>query len=145
QRVDNNEISVTLPAQNCEYRWQVEAFNQDAVKIAETDGFLTFAVTGQTTSCVLSLTDPLDDTVLPSGEGVVLAWEEHAAAARYDVLMWDHSLPYRPTILDFLGSTVPTLHLGQALEPGRYVWSVRAFDAAGKQIAGSNVADFIVE
>lgn len=145
QRVDSNEISVTLPAQNCEYRWQVAAFNQDAVKIAATDGVLTFVVEGQTTSCVLTVTDPPDNTVLPSGAGVVLVWEAHAAAARYEVFMWNDTLPDRPYVLDFIGTTVPTLHIGQTLEPGRYVWSVRAFDEAGKQIAGSDVADFTVE
>lgn len=145
QRVDSNEATITLPYPNCEYRWQVEAFNQDAIKIAATDGFLTFAVAGQTTSCVLTLTGPVDNAVLASGSDIVLMWEEHDAAARYDVLMWNDSLPDRPHILDFVGTTVPTLHIGQTLVPGRYVWSVRAFDENDQQIAGSEVADFIVE
>lgn len=145
QRVDGNEIGVTLPSRDCEYRWHVEAFNQDGIKIATTDGYLTFAVTGQTTSCVLTVTNPPDNTVLPSGAGVVLVWEAHAAAARYEVFMWNDSLPDRPYVLDFIGTTVPTLHIGQTLEPGRYVWSVRAFDEAGKLIAGSDVSDFTVE
>lgn len=145
QRVESNEITATIPAQNCEYSWQIEAFNQDAIKIAETDGFLVFEVTGQTASCILDIISPADNTTMASGNSIVLAWAEHPAAAYYDVLMWNDSLPERPHVLDFIGTTVPTLHIGQALEPGRYVWSIRAFDETGKQIAGSGTADFTVE
>lgn len=36
-------------------------------------------------------------------------------------------------------------HFGQTLKPGCYVWSVRAYDEVGKQIAGSETADFYME
>ena len=145
QRVDTPEITTALPPYDCDYRWQIEAFNKDGIKIASTDDYLTFAVTRQEASCHLTLLNPPDTLTLESGSGVVLEWAEHPAAATYDILMWNDSLPDRPNILDFVSTTVPSYHFGQTLEPGRYVWSVRAFDTAGKQIAGSDIFDFTVK
>ena len=144
RQMENTEIMAELPAQNCHYQWQVEAFNQNDVKIATTDGFLSFAVTGHERSCLLTLLGPLDNVTLETGRDIVLEWQAHAAAATYDILMWNDSLPDRPHILDFVGTTVPSYHFGQTLEPGRYVWTVRAFDASGRHIAGSEVYDFTV-
>ncbi len=145
QRVDTNEMTAELPPYDCEYRWQIEAFNRDGIKIAATSDYLTFAVTGQTASCLLTLLNPPDNVELDSGSGVVLEWTEHPAAATYDILMWNDSLPDRPHILDFVTTTVPSYHFGQTLEPGRYVWSVRAFNDDDKQVAGSDIFDFTVK
>jgi hypothetical protein len=38
----------------------------------------------------------------------------------------------------------PGYVFSEALAPARYVWSVTAYDATGKQVAGSQVVDFIV-
>ena len=145
QRTDTNELSTELPPYDCDYRWQIEAFNKDGIKIAATDDYLTFAVTGQTASCHLTLLNPPNTAELESGGGIVLEWAEHPAAATYDILMWNDSLPDHPNILDFVSTTVPSYHFGQTLEPGRYVWSVRAFDTAGQQVAGSDIFDFTVK
>lgn len=145
QRVDTPEISTELPPYNCDYRWQIEAFNRDGIKIAATNDYLIFAVTGQTASCQLTLLNPANTVELESGSGVILEWETHPAAATYDILMWNDSLPDRPHILDFVTTTVPSYHFGQTLEPGRYVWSVRAFDTNDQQVAGSEIFDFTVK
>ncbi len=144
RQMENTRIMAELPAQNWHYQLQVEAFNQNDVKIATTDGFLSFEVAGYERSCLLTLLSPLDNVTLETGGDVVLEWEAHAAAATYDILMWNDSLPDRPHVLDFVGTTVPSYHFGQTLEPGRYVWTVRAFDASGRHIAGSEVSDFTV-
>ncbi len=144
RRLENSEIIAELPPQNCLYRWKVEAYNIDAIKIAETDGFLTFAVTGYDGSCILTQLNPPYGESLTSGSGIVLRWEPHHAAATYDILMWNDSLPGRPKTLDFVTTTVPSYHFGQTLEPGRYVWSVRAFDSSGRQVGGSATSSFTV-
>ena len=144
RRVDENALSVELLPVSCEYRWQLEAFNADRVKIAESGDYFTFQVTEQEADCQIRLTEPLDGAQV-SGNGVFLDWEPNPLAVRYEILMWNDDDGIDDNILDFEEVAESGYQFAFDLEPGRHVWSVRAFNEDGDQIAGSEIFDFTVE
>ena len=143
ERVDGTDIAVDLLPVDCEYRWQVEAFNADGVKIAETEDSYDFEVTGNNASCHLQLNEPVDNSTV-SGSGVVLRWEEHPMAANYKVWLRDGDNSDADAILDFESILETSYTVEQTLAPARYIWSVTAIDEAGNDIAGSEIFDFTV-
>jgi len=144
QRANESGYDVQLLPVNCEYRWQLEAFNEDRIKIAESADFFTFQVTGQEADCLLELTAPLDGETIP-GDAVVLDWEPNELAVSYDILMWNDDSESDENVLDFVEVSESQYVIGMTLEPGRHVWSVRGFDEEGEQVAGSDIFDFLVE
>lgn len=142
-RVDGHQIVLETPLLNCKYTWKAEAFNAQGVKIAETDGYHDFSVTGQTVSCYIEVTAPLDAATV-SGSELGLSWEGHPLAASYKILMWNDSEASKPRVLDFMEVRDASYAFSETLPPARYVWSVHAYDEAGEEIAGSEVYDFSV-
>lgn len=144
KRVDDTEITVDLLPANCDYRWSLEAFNSDRVKIAETEDFYTFRVAGEDASCILVITAPLDGRTIP-GTSVTMDWEPNPLATTYKLLMWNDSTPDQENILDFVSVAESSYRFDETLEPGRYVWSVTGYNDEGKEVAGSEVFDFTIE
>jgi hypothetical protein len=142
-RVETNEVTLDKSLVDCKYTWSVEAFNAQGEKIAETDGYFDFTVTGQPVSCYIPIIAPLDGVTV-SGSGLVLSWEAHPSAATYKILMWNDTDPARPKVLDFVEVRETGYTFSETLAPARYVWSVTAYDATGQQAAGSLVYDFTV-
>jgi len=142
-RVDANQVTLDKSLVDCKYTWSVEAFNAQGEKIAETDGYFDFTVTGQPLSCYILITAPLDGVTVP-GNGLALAWEAHPSAAAYKILMWNDTEADRPKVLDFVEVRETSYTFSETLASARYVWSVTAYDAAGQQVAGSQVYDFTV-
>lgn len=64
------------------------------------------------------------------------------ARDRYKLLMWKDETGNQ--VLDFVQVKETTYTLPETLKPGRYVWSIYAYDNFGEQIAGSGVYDFTV-
>lgn len=144
ERVDANQIVADLPPINCDYRWSLEAFNRDGVKIAETRDYVEFQVAGEQADCTLTVNSPIDDSSIPA-HGIVLDWEPHPLAVSYKILMWDDSDKTQTNILDFATVTESQFTFNGALKPDhRYVWSVHAYDANGRNIAASEIYDFTV-
>ncbi len=142
QRVDSARITADLPPSNCDYSWKVEAFNSDGVKIAEMRDYVEFRVVDEPASCVLIVNGPTADASVPA-RGVVLDWEPHPLAVSYKILMWDDSDEARTHILDFFTVTESQFKFNGALTPDhRYIWSVYAYDAAGREIAATEVVSF---
>jgi hypothetical protein len=142
-QVDDTQTMPAAPLVNCSYTWSVEAFNAQRIKIAETDGYYHFTVTGQAVSCYVQIAAPLDGVSVP-GSGLILSWEPHPSAAYYKILMWNDTDPNRPKILDFVQVREPSYAFTEELDPARYVWSVHAYSESGDEIAGSQVYDFVV-
>jgi hypothetical protein len=143
KRVDENSLSVALLPVNCAYRWQLEAFNADRIKIAESGDYFTFEVTDQEADCVIQLTEPLDGSQV-SGEDIILDWEPNPLAVRYEILMWNDDDGSDDNVLDFVEVAESGYSFDFTLAPGRHVWSVRAFNEVGDEIAGSEIFDFTV-
>ncbi|MCP4426324.1 MAG: hypothetical protein GY803_17675 [Chloroflexi bacterium] len=146
KRANEAQITAELPPINCDYRWSLEAFNGDDVKIAETKDYVEFQVTGEKASCTLTVNKPADGTSVPA-EGIVLDWDGAKLAVSYKILMWDDTdtNPDKTNTLDFVAVSESQFTFNGALIPDhRYVWSVHAYDAAGKKIAASEIYDFTV-
>ncbi|MCB9420434.1 MAG: hypothetical protein H6667_11560 [Ardenticatenaceae bacterium] len=144
EKVDGTEIKASLPPINCEYRWSLEAFNANGIKIAETSDYWEFTVGGEESSCHLTIEAPEDGAAVDA-QGMILAWTTHPDAAVYKILMWDDSVEDRPHILDFYEVQESRFAFNGDLTPGhRYVWSVYAYDADGNEIAASEIHDFTV-
>lgn len=143
ERVDVPEVTVGIYPVNCEYRWQIEAFNASGGKIAEMADDYYFAVTDEAASCHLQINRPVDGAEV-DGAGIELDWEPNPLAASYKILMWNDSDPDRPNVLDFVGVPEAYYAFDQPLPPARYVWSVTAYDADNMKIGGSEIYDFTV-
>lgn len=145
ERVDGTEIKADLRPIACEYRWSLEAFNADGIKIAETSDYWEFSVTGEKSSCHLTIETPKDGVTV-GAKGIVLDWAAHPGAAGYKILMWDDSDENRTNILDFYEVKESQYTFNGDLTPNhRYVWSVHAYDANGDKVAASEIYDFTVE
>ncbi|MBN1315415.1 MAG: carboxypeptidase regulatory-like domain-containing protein [Anaerolineales bacterium] len=142
-KVIGNQQLVDAPLMNCSYTWSVEAFNEHQIKIAESDGYLHFTVTGQSASCVIQITSPLNGASV-SGSGLVLEWEAHPLASSYKILLWNDTDPGKPHILDFVSVNEPTFNIDQELAPATYVWSIYANNQDGDQIASSDTHNFAI-
>ncbi len=145
ERVDDTIIKASLPPINCEYRWNLEAFNTDGVKIAETSDYWEFSVAGEESSCHLIIETPEDGAVIDA-KGIFLDWAEHPLAASYKILMWDDSDEDQTNILDFYEVQESQYTFNGDLTPGhRYVWAVYAYNADGNEVAASEIHDFTVK
>jgi hypothetical protein len=142
-RTDGNDLGLEAPLLNCKYTWTVDAFNAEGIKIAETDGYRGFTVTGQPVSCYLDITAPLDNATVP-GTALSLSWEAHPLAASYKILMWNDTDESKPHLLDFTEVREPGYAFDHTLPPASYVWCVYAYDGEGEEIAGSEVQSFNV-
>lgn len=143
KRVNESGITVDLLTVNCSYRWNVEAFNSQRVKIAETAESFDFTVEGQEGNCLLIIQEPADGAEI-KGTNIILDWEDSPQAASYKILMWNDDDPDRPNVLDFEVVNESSYRFDQALEPARYVWSVGAYNASGQKIGGTEIFDFVV-
>ena len=140
----SNELAVTEPLQNCGYYWQVEAISRQHGKLAESNRRGSFNVTGQPVSCVLELAAPANDAEI-GGKEVELVWAAHPRATSYTLLLWNESSPEHELVLDRVAVGDTRYRVTDELEPGTYVWAVYAFDATGRQVAGSEVRRFSVK
>ncbi len=128
---------------NCEYTWKVEAFNDNGIKISEMDDYRHFTVTGAQYSCAIKMIKPLNNTSVPSS-GIELEWEAHPLADYYKLFMWpenDSSIH----ILDFIEVRATNYTITDTLQAGKYVLSIYAYDANGKQVANSGITYVIVK
>ena len=143
KRVNESSLRVDLLPVNCGYRWSVEAFSNDRIKIAETAEQFDFVVGNLEGSCQLAIQEPGDGAEI-RGDGIVLDWDESPLAASYKILMWNDDDPDRANVLDFEEVNESSYRFTQTLEPARYVWSVTAYDASGDKIGGTEIYDFTV-
>ena len=143
KRVNESTIEVDLMPVNCGYRWSVEAFNSERIKIAETAEQFDFVVEGQAGSCILLIQEPADGSEI-KGDNIVLDWEDSPLAASYKILLWNDDDPDRTNVLDFEEVNESSYRFSQTLTPARYVWSVSAYDASGDKIGGTEIFDFTV-
>lgn len=142
QKVEATQITPPHKLMACKYTWKVEAFNSNRVKIAESRGYQTFYITAPQESCYIQVIEPLDGAQV-AGKGLMLQWKPHETAFYYKLLMWKDETG-NPKVLDFVQVRDTTYTLPETLKPGRYVWSIYAYDNFGEQIAGSGVYDFTV-
>jgi hypothetical protein len=143
KRVNESGLQVDLLPVSCGYRWSVEAFNSDRIKIAETAEQFDFVVDSLAGSCLLVIQEPADGAEI-RGDGIVLDWEDSPLAASYKILMWNDDDPDRTNVLNFEEVNESSYRFTQTLEPARYVWSVTAYDANGDKIGGTEIYDFTV-
>ncbi len=143
KRVNESSLRVDLLPVNCGYRWSVEAFNSDRIKIAETAEQFDFSVENLDGSCQLTIHEPANGAEI-RGENIVLDWEESPLASSYKILMWNDDDPDRINVLDFEEVNESSYRFSFTLEPARYVWSVTAYDESGSKIGGTEIYDFTV-
>jgi hypothetical protein len=143
KRVNETSLQVDLLPVNCGYRWSVEAFNSDRIKIAESAEQFDFVVESLTGSCLLMIEEPADGAEI-RGDNIILDWEDSPLATTYKILMWNDDDPDRANVLDFEEVNESSYRFAQTLEPARYVWSVTAYDASGDKIGGTEIFDFTV-
>lgn len=143
KRVNESSLRVDLLPVNCGYRWSVEAFNSDRIKIAETAEQFDFVVENLQGSCQLAIREPADGAEI-RGDDIVLDWEDSPLAASYKILMWNDDDPERANVLDFEEVSESSYRFTFTLEPARYVWSVTAYDESGDKIGGTEIYDFTV-
>ncbi|MCB8944130.1 MAG: hypothetical protein H6658_10285 [Ardenticatenaceae bacterium] len=144
ERVAEGKITAVLPRVNCDYYWQVAAFDAANIKIAETEGVRKFAITGEADSCELTLLSPQAGAVVSGTAEIVLDWEVHETADSYRVWLVDKQNATRPTLLDFEEVTSSKYELANGLLPSHYEWAVFAYDEQGRLIAESDVEGFEV-
>ena len=126
ERVNGSTLSIPGSLQNCEYGWEVEAFNLEGIKIAESGGASErFNMSGQPSSCLMVLIDPLDQDVLGEGEAFELSWRTSSPATYYDLYVYGESIG-----AELYGVRVDaTTHaLPQGLPAGEYTWRVNAYE-----------------
>jgi hypothetical protein len=143
KRVNESSYQTDLLPVNCGYRWSVEAFNSDRVKIAETAEQFDFVVDSLNGSCQLTIQEPADGAEI-RGDDIVLDWEDSPLATTYKILMWNDDDPDRTNVLDFEEVNESSYRFDFTLEPARYVWSVTAYDDSGDKIGGTEIFDFTV-
>ncbi len=136
-------LAVPAPLLNCEYRWNVSAYNVAKVKIAASDD-AKFTVSGQAAACLIALQYPPNRAPDIAGAGLRLEWTAHPLAVRYEILMWNDTKSGQPKVLDFTSVNEAIYPFKETLEPARYVWTVYALDKDGKKIAASDTVNFTV-
>ncbi|MBU1660316.1 MAG: carboxypeptidase-like regulatory domain-containing protein [Chloroflexi bacterium] len=140
EKLTSNEFTVNKNLLNCEYSWQVEAFNAQEVKIAEHEGYMHFLVIDQSASCEALLNSPQDGANV-TGEGLELSWQAHPLANYYLLYVSDESYN---NIVDGVRVNETSYVLTQTLSSGKYKWYISVYDQAGKWIATSAHYGFIV-
>jgi hypothetical protein len=143
KRVNESSIAVDLLPLNCGYRWRVEAFSSERIKIAETAEQFDFTVDKQEGSCVLTIEEPTDGAEI-RGDNIVLNWEDNPLARTYKILMWNDDDPDRANVLNFEEVNESSYRFEETLTPARYVWSVDAYDENGDNVGGTEIVDFTV-
>jgi hypothetical protein len=143
KRVNESALQVDLLPVSCGYRWSIEVFNSDRIKIAETAESFDFVVDSLDGSCQLIIQEPADGAEI-RGDDIVLDWDDSPLATTYKILMWNDDDPNRANVLDFVQVNESSYRFEQTLEPARYVWSVTAYDESGDKIGGTEIYDFIV-
>jgi hypothetical protein len=143
RRVEESQLKERLLPVSCGYRWSVEAFNSDRIKIAESPEQDEFVVDDLDGSCQLAIQEPADGAEI-RGDGIVLDWEDSPLAASYKILMWNDDDPNRANVLNFEEVNESSYRFDFTLEPARYVWSVTAYDDSGDKIGGTEIYDFTV-
>ena len=143
KRVEESTFSAVLLPVSCDYRWYVEAYNEDRDKIAESAEPFTFAVDNLPGSCQLAIQTPTDHAEIP-GDDIVLDWDDSPLAASYKILMWNDDDPDRTNVLDFYEVNESSYRIPGVLGPARYVWSVSAYDKDGDKIGATEIYDFVV-
>lgn len=141
--VEESVLSVDLLPVSCGYRWYVEAYNEDRVKIAESPGPFTFVVDNLPGSCQLAIQEPTDGVEI-AGDNIVLDWDDSPLATSYKILMWNDDDPNRTNVLDFFEVNESSYKIPGVLGPARYVWSVSAHDKDGDKIGATEIYDFVV-
>ena len=101
KRVNEATLTVDLLPVNCGYRWRVEVFNSDRIKIAEMAEDFDFVVDGLEGSCQLAVLEPADGAEI-NGDGIILDWEDSPVAVTYKILMWNDDDPDKTNVLDFV-------------------------------------------
>lgn len=143
KRVNESNFIVDLLPVNCGYRWRVEAFSSQRVKIAEMAEQFDFEVNKLEGSCLLAIKEPTDGAEI-RGDNIVLDWEDSPLAVTYEILMWNDDDPERTNVLDFEEVNESSYRFEETLTPARYVWSVDAYDEHGDKIGGTDIFDFTV-
>ena len=141
QQVQGTEYSFTNPALNCEYTWQVEAYNSDQVEIAEHDGYSHFQVVNQPASCLIDLIGPQDGASL-GASAIEFSWQAHPMAGHY--LLYVSDSDYN-NLVDGVQVNGTSYTLTQDLPSADYRWYVAVYDTAGNWIASSPHYDLIVK
>ena len=143
RRVEESSFAVDLLPVSCGYRWSVEAYNADRIKISESPEPFTFVVDSLPGSCQLAIQEPADGAEIP-GDNILLDWADSPLAASYKILMWNDDDPDRTNVLDFFEVNESSYTIPGLLTPARYVWSVSAYDQAGNKIGATEIYDFVV-
>ncbi|WP_420628138.1 hypothetical protein [Candidatus Leptofilum sp.] len=143
KRANESSMRADLLPVSCGYRWSVEVFNSDRIKIAETAEDFDFVVDSLDGSCQLIIQEPSDGAEI-RGDDIVLDWEDSPVAVTYKILMWNDDDPDRTNVLDFVEVNESSYRFDITLEPARYVWSVTAYDESGDKIGGTEIFDFTV-
>ncbi|MBK7896633.1 MAG: hypothetical protein WAS33_17925 [Candidatus Promineifilaceae bacterium] len=143
KRSNESSLRADLLPVSCGYRWSVEAFNSDRIKIAEMAEQFDFVVDSLDGSCQLAVQEPADGAEI-RGEGIVLDWDDSPVATTYKILMWNDDDPNKANVLDFEQVNESSYRFDQTLEPARYVWSVTAYDESGDKVGGTEIFDFTV-
>ncbi len=143
KQVNETSMRLDLLPVNCGYRWRVEAFNSDRIKIAETAKPFDFVVDSLNGSCLLAIQEPADGAEI-RGDNIILDWDDSPLATTYKILMWNDDDPNRTHVLSFKEVNESSYRLTEALSPARYVWSVTAYNASGSKIGGTEIYDFTV-
>ena len=134
ERVNTNQITPPVDVLSCKYAWHVTAFNAQSVPIAETEEYFYFYVQDQPISCYVVNNLPTSNSTV-SGANLVLSWDAHPLAVKYQVTMVMSSPTYKK-IVDWVEVTEPRLALDVTLEAGDYYWNVYAIDQFGNIVAG---------
>ncbi|GJM41260.1 MAG: hypothetical protein DHS20C20_15420 [Ardenticatenaceae bacterium] len=143
KRSNEPSLPADLLSVSCGYRWSVEVFNSERIKIAETAEDFDFVVDSLDGSCQLAIEEPLDGAEI-RGDDIVLNWDDSPVAVTYKILMWNDDDPDRENVLDFEEVNESSYRFDRTLEPARYVWSVTAFDENGDKVGGTEIFDFTV-
>jgi hypothetical protein len=143
KRVNETSIEVDLLPVSCGYRWRVEAFSSERIKIAEMAEQFDFVVDKLEGACLLRIQEPADGAEI-WGDSILLNWEDSPLAVTYKILMWNDDDPDRPNVLDFEVVNESSYRFSETLTPARYVWSVDAYDENGDKIGGTEIFDFTV-
>jgi hypothetical protein len=142
QRVDTNELSVPNALLTCEYTWTVDAFNSDGMRLAKNAGSARFYIVGQPASCLVKLISPADKATV-SAKGLTLSWEPNPLADRYKVFLNRAEGDYA-SILTGVETAETSYTLEVTLQPGKYTWTVSAYDEFGSLLASSNASDLVL-
>jgi hypothetical protein len=135
KRVEGTTITTETTLRDCQYNWSVEAYNADGMQIAEAQRHNHFTLTGQATSCKVTLASPVDDATI-AAQGTELSWQAHPEAAYYLLYVTNETTSeqvYEGTRVNGTAYTM-TATLG----PGEYSWYVAVYESDDEWIGASD-------